>query len=189
MLIIDSTFTANTAAYGGAVLNFATQTIIDSTFTANSATQGGGAAYNDGAMSIVGSTVSGNTSLFGGGLFNYNYATLDVAGSTVADNSANYGAGVDNQGTLTLTGSTISGNAAANLAGGLSNVGGGFAASATVTDCTFSNNTARGVPPTTRPTSAAGGDFQLLRHADAGRLDPERQLRRERRRALHLLRH
>ncbi|HUI88698.1 MAG TPA: FG-GAP-like repeat-containing protein [Anaerolineales bacterium] len=73
----------------------------------------------------------------GGGGIN-NDGTLTVTGSTFSSNSANnHGGGINNNGTLTVTGSTFSGNFAGFHGGGISNSG-----ALTVTNSTFQGNTA-----------------------------------------------
>jgi hypothetical protein len=57
----------------------------------------------------------------GGGLLNQ--GTLTLTHSTVSSNSATYGGGLANSGQLTLTHSTVSSNSAINAGGGLSNTG------------------------------------------------------------------
>jgi hypothetical protein len=117
----------------------ATLTITDSQVCDNSAREGGG-IYNYGTgyvngFSIPGGTVSisnstvgmvtlpdgtilpGNTAEYGGGIFNPTGGTVTVSKSTVDDNTRNNsyssngpGGGLYNEGTMTLSGSTVSGN-------------------------------------------------------------------------------
>jgi hypothetical protein len=70
----------------------------------------GGAAFNNGNLTIIGSTISGNTAVGGGGVYNRGYLT--IANSTISANSAAFdGGGLDNTGgTVTIRNSTISGN-------------------------------------------------------------------------------
>jgi hypothetical protein len=66
--------------------------------------------------------------------------TVDIAGLTIADGSltnAGYGGGIYNQGALSVTDCTLSGNSAPYSGGGIGNVG-----TLTVTDCTLSGNSA-----------------------------------------------
>jgi hypothetical protein len=86
---------------GGGLWNEGTMTLSGSTVTQNTSVVGGG-IYNAGVMTLSGSTVSGNTS--GGGI--YNAGVLTLSGSTVSGNVG----GIDNAGVLTLSGSTVSGN-------------------------------------------------------------------------------
>ncbi|MGB6742615.1 MAG: Ig-like domain repeat protein, partial [Terracidiphilus sp.] len=78
---------------------------------------------------------------FGGGIANL--GTLTVTGSTISGNSAStgQGSGIFNAGTLTVTNSTIAGNAASGgVGGGVMNASGTL----TVTDSTISGNSAAG---------------------------------------------
>jgi predicted outer membrane repeat protein len=74
---------------------------------------------------------------YGGGIWN-NRGTLTVNDCTFSDNgdSAGYGGGIGNEGSLTVTGCSFSGNSA-GYGGGIENEG-----SLTVADCSFSGNSA-----------------------------------------------
>ena len=70
--ILNSTFTGNTADFGGAIYNFTLgSTIINSTFSANTANTSGGAVFNepisDGSEDISFSTFAGNHAGVSGG--------------------------------------------------------------------------------------------------------------------------
>ncbi len=90
---------------------------------------------NEGTLTLINSTISGNTAIFdfsllgtpdGGGIFNAPGGTLTLINSTVSGNRADgNGGGIFNApgGTLTLINSTISGNVA-DSGGGISNDGG-----------------------------------------------------------------
>ena len=94
--------------------------------------------------SISGLTISGGSSdLSGGGLDNS--GTLTLTGCTISGNTATYGGGLVNYGTATLIDSTVTGNHA-YWGGGLNDKQGD---SLTLTDCTISGNTA----------SSSGGDL------------------------------
>lgn len=97
---------------GGGISNRGTLTLIDSTVSGNTADLGGGISSH-GVLMLTGSTVSDNTAGYlGGGISNWG-ATLTLTDSTVSDNSAGYlGGGILNFGPLMLTGSTVSGNTA-----------------------------------------------------------------------------
>jgi predicted outer membrane repeat protein len=84
-------------------------------------------------------TLSGLTisSGYGGGILNNSGDTLTVSNCIL---SGNTGAGIHNDGTLTVTGSTLSGNSSNSDGGGIYNDG----PTLTVTNCTLSNNTAIG---------------------------------------------
>ena len=85
----------------------------------------GGGIYCDGEnLTIVNSTISGNSATGsnsdGGGI--YNSGTLTITNCTISGNSASYsGGGIVNEGTLTITNCTISGNSASFGGGGIVN--------------------------------------------------------------------
>jgi predicted outer membrane repeat protein len=177
LTLMDSTVSGNTAPFGGGISNRdGSLTVIDSVIRMNSADgcrvgdafcSFGGGVWNSGMLTVENSTVSGNASDWGGGIFNrgvreptirnstisgnsagsdggglLNFATLTLVGSTVADNVAGQsGGGVANQrpGTLEVTTSTLSGNTAAAAGGGLFNPAG---AAAELLNTTVSTNTA-----------------------------------------------
>ncbi|HYJ05296.1 MAG TPA: putative Ig domain-containing protein, partial [Chthoniobacterales bacterium] len=118
-----------------------TATIQNLKITGGSADALGGAGIlNEGNLTLQNSTVSGNTTTFsGGGIFNN--SVLTVFSSTVSGNTANDGAGIHQTATATslaLTNSTLSGNNANGFAGGVDVLGG----TATITNCTITNNRA-----------------------------------------------
>jgi predicted outer membrane repeat protein len=82
---------------------------------------------------LIGSTVSGNSTINGGGGIKAVTATL--TGSTVSGNHANNGGGIQAT-TVILTNSTLSGNSARHDGGGF------FATTATLTNSTVSGNSA-----------------------------------------------
>jgi CSLREA domain-containing protein len=76
-----------------------------------------------------------------GGIANIDNGTLTVTDSTISENSATFGGGIANHGTLTVTDSTITNNTAALDGGGLyTNVN--LCCPATITNSTISGNTA-----------------------------------------------
>ena len=77
-----------------------------------------GLTISDGSAGIAGT--SGNVGK-GGGI--YNLGTLVLSNSTVSGNAASFGGGLQNDGTLTLRNSTVSGNIAAEDGGGIYNLG------------------------------------------------------------------
>jgi hypothetical protein len=122
----------------------ASVTISGLTFE-NTKTAGGLIVNNGGTLTLINSTVSGNTAsgsnVLGGGIFNGGTLTLNnstVSGNTATDANV-LGGGILNQGSLTLTDSTVSGNTATDanvLGGGILNQG-----SLTLTNSTVSGNT------------------------------------------------
>jgi parallel beta-helix repeat protein len=115
----------------------------------------GGGIYNNGTLTISGSTIANNVALtpapielfdgFGGGI--YNNASLTLVDSIISGNlSGGAGAGIDNStsGTATLTDCTVTGNRFASDGYGIIGSGGGLCndGSASLTDCTISGNSA-----------------------------------------------
>ncbi len=123
------------------VLPGVTVTISDVSFTnSNLGKLGVGFIWNEGTLTLVNSTISGNTgSTFGGGIFNTGNGKLTLVNSTVFGNSSKTGGGIFNTSTLTLINSTISGNIASGAGGGIYD----FAIqTTTITFCTIYDNTA-----------------------------------------------
>ena len=123
--ISNSTIVANTAVYaGGCIYNtsLGTLTATDSTFTGNLVTDlhgKGGAIENDGVLTLIRSTLTGNSAPFGGGgieTSTFTMGTTLLTNSTVAGNIA--ASGFDD-----LDGAAISSSSSGNLirlgAGGL----------------------------------------------------------------------
>ena len=121
--IKDSTFTDNLAAVGGAIYNGNTLNIENSTFTANHAFEDGGAIdSDDGNLTIVNSTISGNTSDGdGGGLFQCGVcgsSTGVLTNVTITGNRADadddgygVGGGINNfSGVINLSNNIVGGN-------------------------------------------------------------------------------
>jgi hypothetical protein len=155
--ITGSTISDNAAAYGGGLYNNSYDhtslvTITASTISGNSAaTSGGGIDNNNGGLgtnnggiiSITASTISGNSTSLGGGLHSYG-GMVTVSTSTISHNSAFLDGGglycVGKPGSLvTIIGSSIRNNSAAD-GGGLSNNGGTM----TIADSTIRDNSATG---------------------------------------------
>jgi len=83
------------------------------------------------------SSIIGGFASHGAGILTVGFAT--ISGSTLSANAARVtGEGIYNDGTLTLTNSTVSGNTAGDAHGGLGNVGG----AATVINSKFTGNSA-----------------------------------------------
>ena len=167
LTVADSNVSANTAVqFGGGIHNIAQVEIAESVIATNHAGRGAGGLDNwlGGIMSLVGSTVGGNTAgEVAGGIGNHgmltvinttvsdnqatarsggglrNWAELVIIDSTVSENTAGEdGGGIRNEGSgiLAVTGTTVSANEAAS-GGGVSNSG-----EATLTDNTVSSNSA-----------------------------------------------
>ena len=110
------------------------------TLTNGTVADGGGINADGGTVTLVNSTVSGNTSrLFGGGIWCNGAVTLTLVDSTISGNTAETGGGVSFQsGTATLVNSTVSGNHATINVGGIGNNDGTM----TLVNSTVSGNTA-----------------------------------------------
>ncbi len=101
----------------------------------------GGGIDNFGTTTVTNSVITGNTATgnFATGAGLNNDGSLSVSDSTVSDNSGGAGAGIYNfSGQLSVADSTITGNTTSLSGGGLSNASPG--ATATITDSTFSGN-------------------------------------------------
>jgi hypothetical protein len=104
MLLLDTIIIGNTCAgsmivgdgyYGGGISNYGVLNITNTTISANSASSGGG-VYNYGEMlTIVNSTISGNSvDKRGGGIYNDYCGNLVIKNTTISENSASYGGGI-----------------------------------------------------------------------------------------------
>jgi hypothetical protein len=94
------------------------------------------------ALDLNNMTMTGGFAVFipaGGGAI-LNNGTLTVTNSTISANAANVGAGIVNNGRLTVFGSTFLGNNALGFGGGIANEG-----TAIVKDSTFSGNSSAGI--------------------------------------------
>ena len=148
LTVADSTFSGNSAVWGGAIESDAdTLDISGTTFTNNTGTRGGGAVdINTGTNTITGSTFTKNTATdyYGGAIMQWE-GTTTISGSTFTGNTAdnaNYGYGgavAASGGSLTITGSEFSGNSA-GFEGGAVFVNPGV--DATITGGSFSKNNA-----------------------------------------------
>ncbi len=72
----------------------------------------GGGIYNNGALTVSNSTLSGNSACAGGGIYSDTGGTLTIRNSTLSGNSASEGGGILAAGPLTtISNSTLSSNA------------------------------------------------------------------------------
>jgi hypothetical protein len=120
-------------------------TITDSSIRANAATDGAGLSNNAGTMMITDSSIRDNsasgTGDAGGGIDNYTGSTLTILRSTISGNSVGaYGGGIDNieGATATIVDSTISDNHTGGLGGGIYS----YNATLTITNSSLSDNSA-----------------------------------------------
>jgi hypothetical protein len=173
LTVTGSTLTTNVAGHnGGAIGNIgrnsatatAAATITGSTLSGNTAAEEGGAVNNraidsTAILTVTNSTLSGNTTnRNGGGIANWTLgtgsATAAVTGSTLTTNTATTenGGGISNQNIntlgradLTVTNSTLSGNASAGSdnytgGGGIASIANAGTVTLTVTGSTLSGN-------------------------------------------------
>jgi hypothetical protein len=107
--------------YGGGIYSTGTLTVTGSTISDNTAHAEGGGVESGGTMSLTDSTVSGNGALYEGGgiaidtnhLTSTSVGTATISDSTISGNNGGYdGGGIYNGGALTVTNSTFSGNTA-----------------------------------------------------------------------------
>lgn len=100
---------------GGAFLNDGALTIVDSTVSHSSASGGGGAVAGSGSLIIRGSSFRANSSGGNGGAIN---GSATISNSSFTDNRAQRGGAIAAQGGA-IYNSTITDNVAVNLGGGL----------------------------------------------------------------------
>jgi predicted outer membrane repeat protein len=155
LTVSNSVLSGNSAGkYGGGIYNYfsgSTVKVFNSTLSGNHATTEGGAIWNDyyAAVTLQGSTLSGNSAFNGAGIFNQS-GTLTVSSCTFSNNSAGFtGGAIYNTGTpppwtawgtVTILNSTLSGNSAVR-AGGIYNASYG---KLTINGSTVDGNVASG---------------------------------------------
>jgi predicted outer membrane repeat protein len=140
VMISGSTISGNTATYssgGGGIYSNGALYVIDSTISDNS-TGGRGGGIKGSFVTVTNSTVSGNSAGDRGG--GISASELIVANSIIRDNSAASGGGIESRsGSVTVTNSTISGNSAVGI--GFTRGGGGIVGrSISATNSTISDN-------------------------------------------------
>jgi len=103
LVISNSTFSGNTAGFGGAVQALSNSTVItNSTFTGNTAGSTGGAISISSAspggssLSLVNDTITGNTAIVGGGGITTLNTAVTLANTVIAGNSTS-GVSADTQ--------------------------------------------------------------------------------------------
>ena len=115
--------------------------LIDSTVSGNTTLGDGGGINNFlGTLTLVRSTINDNVaSIEGGGVHNGGFSdVLTLTNTTISGNSANFGGGIENRSVLNLVNSTVSENIADFDGGGVDN----FFGTATLTNSTVSGNSA-----------------------------------------------
>jgi hypothetical protein len=164
----QSDFTGDSATLGGAIDSSGTFTLTGGELSNNTATQSGGGIYSSGKGTISGTEFLDNSGSIGGGIYSftnsilnvsnaqfytnsavnggaiYNLASVQISGTVFSGNMAtgganNGGAILNNKGTVTVTGSTFTGNTGTN-GGAIDSIQGTL----TVTGGSFSENSANG---------------------------------------------
>jgi hypothetical protein len=134
LMLDDCVVSGNSAGFGGGGVGTLEAvdpgdsqiTLLDTVVSGNSAVAVGGGLANEhpGTLTVVNSTISGNTASSGGGIGSH--GALIVTASTVSGNSAEDGGGILFGGVpnliFTLTNSTVSANTASNRGGGIYNL-------------------------------------------------------------------
>jgi hypothetical protein len=136
LVVQNVRFINNRGNNGGAIrmLSGATATITNGQFDSNSARDLGGAMYNDGGLTISGSTFTTNSGGEAGAL--QSVGTLTIDNSTFTGNASNFNGGALRlYGTATIRGSTFNANTVVNQGGALISFG-----SLTVSNSTFADN-------------------------------------------------
>jgi predicted outer membrane repeat protein len=144
LTLTNSIITGNTGYFGVGICNYSgTLTVTNSTVTGNSGYEGVGILNWGGTATVTNSTAAQNYASegYGGGIATWYTGTLTVTGSTITGNTVYYyGGGIESyESTLTVTGSTIAGNTANGdgYGGGIEIYGG----TATLADNTVAGNT------------------------------------------------
>ncbi|SDG57488.1 Por secretion system C-terminal sorting domain-containing protein [Dyadobacter soli] len=134
------TFYKNASESGGGLYCYGTTAIFSAcVFEENSAGNGGGGVYNWASnTSFTDCQFTRNSADGGGGLGNLLGSPV-ITNGLFAENSAQNGGGIGNgEGTITLQGSTLTGNSATADGGGVHNIQGNM----TANDCVFESNEA-----------------------------------------------
>ncbi len=112
----NSTYAEDGYGYGGGIMNWGSDVTLEGcTISNNTATYLGGGIQNQSTMTLISSTLFGNTALYGAGISSIHEITIQ--NSTIANNTAtgavdSSGGGILYQGIMTIANSTIAGNAA-----------------------------------------------------------------------------
>ncbi len=122
----DATFSGNSADKGGAVYNSGEVShlaLTNATFSNNTADVDGGAIYNGNSATIesLTGTFTGNNAILssadtgrGGAIYNAKSSAIKNITATFSGNNADKGGAISNAGTITISGSSFTGNIASN---------------------------------------------------------------------------
>ncbi|MEO0853172.1 MAG: choice-of-anchor Q domain-containing protein, partial [Cyanobacteria bacterium J06648_11] len=124
----NSSVSNNIAFSAGGIANLrgASLTLVSSTLSGNSSTSFGGGINNLGSLEIVNSTLSGNSSsTAGGGISAASNTVTEIRNSTLVGNTANAGGGIQSfaGSTVIVSSSLISGNTATSSGNEIYNSG------------------------------------------------------------------
>lgn len=151
-IISKMTIRGGSADLGGGIFNEGTLTLIASTLSGNSGGSEGGGIYNDreGVFTLSNSSITGNDAYDGAGIVNEGRA--HVISSTLTENHANQGGAVFNHNRMTVISSTLHNNRAENRGGAILSGG-----RLTVTNSIVSDNLVDTVEPLVH--NGGGGVF------------------------------
>ena len=154
---------AKTTSNGAAFSNLGSLTIANFLISGNAAGNTGGGVYSQGYFRVSGSTFTGNSAHYGGGYYGGQYASENatVFNCTFSGNTANdQGGALFNNGVLTITNTTISGNTApVSQAGGLHSNGTIYIANTIIANNTYVDTS---FPSTTNLISPATASSNLV---------------------------
>ncbi len=127
-------------ANGGGIFNDGTLIVTDCAINGNASDDGGAIFTSGGTVIISGGEMSGNTAFGnGGGAIYNNLGDVSISGGAlIDDNDATQGGGIVNDGTLTITDSTIHANGSQGLGGAILS----FTGTVLIEASTLSHNTA-----------------------------------------------
>jgi Right handed beta helix region len=131
LTVIDSRITLNRAQAGGGLSGGGTVTVLRSSISDNRAQDGAGIVWGGKSLLITDSAITGNIAqAFGGGIYKAFSGNITIVNSTIAGNSAPFGGAIQlgvpdfptsgPTGLVTITNSTLAGNRASVGGGGLS---------------------------------------------------------------------
>ncbi len=99
-------------------------TLLGGSITGNSFTYGGVQVLSGGSFTMSGGSIHGNTATsVGGGVYVAQGGRVTMTGGEIRNNTSNQGGGVYNAGSFTMSGGSITGNAAPPACGGVYNTG------------------------------------------------------------------
>jgi predicted outer membrane repeat protein len=136
-IVINCTFTMNSAFSGGGMFNYDCSLILNnSNFSKNYSMSGGGMYNGNCSLTLTNCTFSENQAGDGGGICNVSSSILNLTDCTFIGNSAEFNGGGMYGGTATLTNCAFIANDAVQGGGLITNP------SSILTDCTFIANKA-----------------------------------------------